>query len=176
MTDKEKYDRALEYAARMHEGQFRIGGTPYITHPIAVAQLVKDKGLPIDYLITSLFHDLLEDTQASEEEILALSDEKVLEAVNLLTKRKGYVMSEYIGNIKKNDMAFQVKESDRLHNLRSAFCADDAFKHKYILETVDWYLDFSYEIKIAVKDLAASLKTPMTELPFIYEPIETWKM
>lgn len=176
MTDKEKYNKALEYAEKMHEGQFRIGGKPYISHPIAVAEIIINKGLPADYAITALFHDLLEDTQASEKEILSLSNKDVTEAVVLLTKRKGYIMKEYIDAIKKNDMAFQVKAADRLHNLKSAVCADESFKHKYILETVDWYLDFSDEIRVAVKELADTLETPMIELPFIYEPIETWKI
>ena len=50
------------------------------------------------------------------------------------------------------------------------------FKRKYILETVDWYLDFSREIKVAVKTLADSLETPISELSFLYTPIESWKI
>lgn len=176
MTDQEKYEKALEYATLKHSGQFRKGGEPYVTHPITVAQYVKEKGLGIDYQITALFHDLLEDTDATEDEILALSNEKVLEAVKLLTKQKGYDMAEYVSNIKANPIAFEVKESDRLHNLRSAFCTSTEFKRKYILETVDWYLGFSKEIKIAVKELAQSLDEPMTEMSFLYEPIDSWKL
>ena len=50
------------------------------------------------------------------------------------------------------------------------------FKRKYILETVDWYLDFSHEIKVAVKKLAESLDASLTELSFLYSPIESWKL
>ena len=53
---------ALTLAAEKHNGQFRIGGQPYITHPVAVAQLVRDRGYGADYQIAALFHDLLEDT------------------------------------------------------------------------------------------------------------------
>lgn len=176
MTDKEKYDRALAFAAKKHSGQYRKGGEPYITHPVTVAQYVRDKGFGIDYQITALFHDLLEDTDATPEEILEYGNEEILEAVKLLTKEKGYDMAEYISKIKANPIAFQVKESDRLHNLRSAFCTDNEFKRKYILETVDWYLDFSREIKAAVKELAQSLDEPMTEMSFLYEPIDSWKL
>ena len=84
-------------------------------------------------------------------------------------------MSEYISAIKRNPIAFAVKAADRLHNLECAIITDEEFKRKYILETVDWYLDFSPEIRKAVKRLAASLKTPMAELSFLYEPIESWK-
>lgn len=176
MTDSEKYNRALEFATKKHNGQFRQGGDPYITHPIAVSEYVKAKGFGVDYQIAGLFHDLLEDTDATEQEILQYGNEQILTAVKLLTKVKPYNMAEYVGNIKNNPIAFQVKESDRLHNLRSAFCTSTEFKRKYILETIDWYLDFSKEIKIAVKELAQSLDEPMTELPFLYEPIESWKI
>ncbi|MEF9988406.1 MAG: hypothetical protein RR797_04970, partial [Christensenella sp.] len=50
------------------------------------------------------------------------------------------------------------------------------FKRRYILETVDWYMDFSPEIPKAVKALAQSLETPLAELSFLYEPNHKWKM
>ncbi len=176
MNDTEKYLKALGYASRKHDGQYRKGGEPYIIHPIAVSVYARDKGLGIDYQITGLFHDLLEDTDATEQEILEYSNEKVLEAVKLLTKTDGYVMAEYIDAIKKNDIAFQIKAADRLHNLRSAYVTSNEFKRKYILETVDWFLDFSDDIKTAVKELAQSLDEPMTEMSFLYEPIDSWKL
>lgn len=176
MTDEERYDNALRFAAEKHKGQFRIGGAEYITHPMAVAEIVKRQGYGIDVQIAALFHDLLEDTDATENEILALSNENVLEAVKLLTKQKGYVMESYVSAIRKNEMAFSVKGADRLHNLRCAFECDEDFKRRYILETVDWYLDFSPEIPKAVKKLAQSLDKPIADLPFLYEPVETWKI
>ena len=81
-----------------------------------------------------------------------------------------------MAGIRQNEIAFAVKAADRLHNLRCALVTDTEFKRKYIFETVDWYLDFSPEIPKAVKALAQSLDTPLAELPFLYEPIETWKM
>lgn len=176
MTDNEKYENALKFATQKHEGQFRKGGEKYIVHPIAVSEFVKQKGFGIDYQITALFHDLLEDTDATDEEILALSNEDVLTAVKLLTKQKGYDMAEYISAIKQNPIAFEVKAADRLHNLQSAFVTSKEFKRKYILETIDWYLDFSQEIRVAVKELAQSLDEPMTEMSFLYEPIDSWKI
>ena len=174
MNDCESLSLALEFAKAKHKGQKRIGGDDYITHPIAVSQIVKEQGFDINYQITALFHDLLEDTDTTEEEILKYGNPEILAAVNLLTKKKGYVMAEYIGAIKENPIAFAVKTADRLHNLQCAIVADEEFKRKYILETVDWYLDFSHEIQKAVKKLAESLKTPITELSFLYEPIESW--
>ena len=175
MTDSENVKLALDFAKEKHKGQKRIGGDDYITHPIAVFEIVKNEGLDENYQITALFHDLLEDTDATEEEILKYGNQEILDAVKLLTKQKGYDMSEYISAIKSNPIAYAVKSADRLHNLQCAIITDDDFKRKYILETVDWYMDFSPDIKKAVKLLAQSLKTPMAELSFLYEPIETWK-
>lgn len=176
MLENESVRHALEFAAEKHAGQKRIGGDDYITHPIAVCEIVKAQGYGEAYQIAALFHDLLEDTNATEEEILRLGNQEILDAVKLLTKHKGYDMAEYIGAIKKNEIAFAVKAADRLHNLQCALVTNVEFKRKYILETVDWYLDFSKEIKLAVKKLAESLEIPMAELSFLYQPIESWKL
>ena len=176
MSDSERIRLALEFATKKHEGQKRVGGKDYITHPVAVCELVKEQGYGEDYQLAAIFHDLLEDTDATEEEILSLSGETVLTAVKLLTKEKGYDMARYVGAIKNNPIAFVVKGADRLHNLRCALVTSEAFKRKYVIETVEWYLDFSSEIKIAVKNLAESMENPVSELSFLYEPIENWKI
>ena len=160
----ESYKLALEFAKAKHKGQKRIGGDDYVTHPIAVSEIVKNQGFDEIYQIAALFHDLLEDTDATEEEILKYGNRQILEAVNLLTKKKGYDMAEYINAIKQNPVAFAVKAADRLHNLQCAIVTDEEFKRKYILETVDWYLDFSIDIRKAVKRLAESLETTMAKL------------
>lgn len=176
MHDNENVMRALEYASQKHKGQKRIGGKDYITHPIAVCEMVKKQGYGEEFQIAALFHDLLEDTDATQDEILSFSNQEVLDAVKLLTKEKGYDMKRYIDGIKSNPIAFVVKSADRLHNLQCALETSVEFKRKYILETLDWYLDFSKEIKIAVKKLAESLDTPMLELSFLYTPVESWKI
>lgn len=176
MTDEKRVEQALQFAREKHKGQLRIGGDEYITHPMAVAEIVRQKGYGIDVQIVALFHDLLEDTDATEEEIVFYGNEEILKAVRLLTKQKDYDMAEYVAGIRQNETAFAVKGADRLHNLRCAVVADTDFKRKYIFETVDWYLDFSSEIPKAVKALAESLDTPLVELSSLYEPIETWKI
>ena len=165
MDSGERLFLALEFARAKHAGQKRIGGEAYITHPIAVCEMVRKQGYGEDYQIAALFHDLLEDTDATEDEIVEFGNGEILTAVKLLTKKKGYDMASYIGAIQDNEMARVVKTADRLHNLECALIANDAFKRKYILESVEWYLDFSLEIKKAVKILAESLETPM-DLPF----------
>ena len=176
MKNSDKIIRALDFASQKHKGQKRIGGSDYITHPIAVWEMLKEQGYDEDYQITALFHDLLEDTDATENEIVEYGNQDVLIAVKLLTKEKGYDMKSYIDGIKNNPIAFAVKSADRLHNLQCALVASVEFKRKYILETVNWYLDFSKEIKIAVKTLAESLDKPILELAFLYTPIESWKI
>ncbi|MDE6020953.1 MAG: HD domain-containing protein [Ruminococcus sp.] len=157
MKDYERLELAYRYAEEKHRGQYRKGGQPYISHPVAVAEIMRERGLGIDYQITALFHDLLEDTDASEEIIEQIGGKAVLKAVRLLTKTEGYIMSEYIEGIKSNPIAFAVKGADRLHNLRSAFIADMDFKKRYIRESIEWYLDFCPEIPEAVNALADSI-------------------
>lgn len=159
MSDNERYTMALEYATQKHSGQYRIGGEEYITHPVAVAEIVRNKGYGTDYQITALFHDLLEDTDATERELRANgANDEIVEAVRLLTKHDDCAMRDYVGAIRHNNMAFVVKNADRLHNLRSAFCTSEEFKRQYITETREWYLDFSDEIREAVSLLSAKTK------------------
>lgn len=161
------YQDALAFAAKKHQGQIRIGGEPYISHPIAVADMVREWGFGLSFRITALFHDLLEDTDATEEDIFRIGGAEVLDAVRRLTKRKGYVMADYVQHIRENEIARVVKAADRLHNLRCAVVADDAFKRKYILESLEWYLDFSPQILPAVRALALSMQTPVADHPLL---------
>ena len=163
------YEKALDFAKQKHKGQYRKGGQEYIVHPLSVSQIVKNQGYGIDYQIVALFHDLLEDTDATISEIEQLSNKEVANAVQILTKYDGYNMAEYVAKIKNNDMAFVVKAADRLHNLQSAVDANESFRRKYILETIDWYWDFSLDIRKATKFLAKTLSKPMIEYPFLYE-------
>ena len=161
MKPSQRLETALQFAAGKHAGQKRIGGEPYISHPMAVAQLLRESGYDEEHQIAGLFHDLLEDTDATEDEIAAYGSQQILEAVKLLTKKKDYVMAEYIDGIKKNRMAFAVKGADRLHNLQSAFCAGEEFKQKYILESLEWYMDFDERIPEAIRQLEETLEAPL---------------
>ena len=170
-VDEETVRRAVAFATEKHRGQFRIGGDPYITHPVAVAEIVRQDGWGTDGIVAALFHDLLEDTDAAESEIRAIGGAAVLEAVRRLTKRKGRPMAEYIEAIRANPIAFAVKGADRLHNLTCAVCASEEFKRKYVLESVDWYLDFRREIPGAVRTLVHSMESPLASLPLQYRLI-----
>ena len=171
-ADSPRYVAAMELATKKHAGQVRMGGMPYIVHPVAVADIVNRWGYGVDYIIAAFFHDLLEDTDATDEEIRAIGGDAVLEAVHALTKTDGYVMSDYVAGIMANDIARVVKAADRLHNLRCAVLAPEDFKRRYVLESLDWYLDLSPEIMPAVRDLAASMDKTVAELQLEYEPVD----
>lgn len=132
-----------EFMKLKHGNQKRKQGTPYYLHPLAVAKMLKEKGFSEDYQVAGLFHDLMEDTEVTYEEIKNISNENIVEAVKLLTKTKGYVMSEYIGNIEKNDIAKMVKLADRIHNLSEAIFASKEFQKKYIKETEEWFINLA---------------------------------
>lgn len=157
------FEKALEFTAKKHAGQKRKGGEDYIVHPYAVSQILKERGFDKEYIFAGLFHDLLEDTDATEEEILALSNYDVLEAVKILTKTDGYVMDEYITNVFRNKIASVVKQVDRLDNLRSGVACEKDWKIKYVKETEKYYYplirgrEFEDEIIEATNVLAHSV-------------------
>ncbi|MGX8704214.1 MAG: HD domain-containing protein [Lachnospiraceae bacterium] len=153
----ERYEEALAYATKMHEGQKRKGGEPYIIHPVAVAEMLKSWGEGEDTQICGLFHDLLEDTDADPAMILRQGGPEVLHAVRLLTKTPGYVMETYAANLKKDPMARVVKAADRLHNLRSAPDTSVGFRVHYIKETLSYYMDLTPEMPAALEALIATL-------------------
>ena len=152
-----RFADALDYATRKHAGQYRHGGEDYITHPIAVAAYLKEKDYDLAHQITALFHDLLEDTDATPAEILQLGGEEVLEAVKLLTKPINCNMADYVAGIKSNPMAKAVKTADRLHNLRCAVNSPEPFRRRYVAESKLWYADFGEEIVQATHDLEKTL-------------------
>ncbi len=148
------------YVKDKHGVQKRKQGTPYYLHPFEVQQILQKKGYSEEYQAAGLCHDLLEDKEATEQKILDLTNEAVLEAVKLVTKEEGYQMKEYIDRISKNPIAKAVKLADRLHNLQEATMASKEFQNKYQKETEEWYLNlakdtmFEQEIQEAYQKIA----------------------
>ena len=153
------FDECVDYIKEKHKGQYRKQGTEYYMHPVAVAKILRERGFDRDYQVAGLFHDLLEDTDTTYDELVKISNEDIAKAVVLVTKEKNYNMKDYIKRIKNNDMAHAVKLADRLHNLTEAIYADEGFKEKYIKETEDYYLDlakntiFEFDIASALEKL-----------------------
>lgn len=129
-ADFDKIRRAFAYARDKHIHQRRKDGSPYITHPLAVAQVVSDMHLDSESIMAALLHDCIEDTDATHEEIAKLFSPAVAELVEGVTKltRVQYVSKEeeQMENLRKMLMAMSkdirvilVKIADRLHNMRT---------------------------------------------------------
>ena len=156
--------KCFEYMKEKHGDQKRKHGAMYYTHPVAVAKMLKDKGFGVDYQVAGLFHDLLEDTDSTYDELVALSNPEVAEAVRLVTKEKGYDMTEYMARINANHMAKMVKLADRVHNLAEAKFASEKFQRKYVKETDDYFIDlakgtvFEEDLHRVLEDVRTSLE------------------
>ncbi len=147
-------EKCIEYATNKHSGQTRKDGTEYIYHPLTVMQILRACGFSIEYQVAGLFHDLLEDTDATEEEIRELSNDTVLEAVKLVTKSKDKSSKDYISDILKNPTAKEVKKADRIHNLTEAKMGDIDFAKRYLENTMQYYYGkFGKELDSAADDL-----------------------
>ena len=116
MNKEEKLAKAIAFAAEKHANQKRKDGTPYIFHPLAVAELLKRYDYDIDYQVAGVLHDVLEDTDATDEEVKAFGED-IYEAVKLVTRPKGADEAEYVKNILGNRMAAVVKNADKVHNM-----------------------------------------------------------
>ncbi len=158
-------NKCYEFMKDKHKGQKRIQGTEYYTHPEAVSNILKQKGFGVEYQVAGLFHDLLEDTDATEEEIVTLSSKEVLTAVKLVTKENGYIPTEYISRIKENEIARMVKLADRMHNLSETHLTSKAFQKKYIEETKNLYLDLAKDtvFEDEIKKLLSSLENNLLD-------------
>ena len=85
-ADMALIDRAVDYANQKHKVQKRKDGSPYIIHPLAVAQIVAEMGLDCDAILGALLHDCIEDTDASHEDIEKIFGPTVAELVEGVTK------------------------------------------------------------------------------------------
>lgn len=109
----ELYDKALKIATIAHKGQADKAGRPYINHPVFVASLVNTE----EEKVTALLHDVIEDTEFTPRMLIEQGiPENVVEAVTILTHKKGTDYFEYIESIKGNSLAKTVKIADLMHN------------------------------------------------------------
>ena len=138
-----KYEEYVDFIKEKHKNQLRKQGTPYYLHPLEVSKILKDKKYNNNYQIAGLFHDLIEDTNTTYEEIEKISNKEITNAVRLVTKEKNYNMKEYISRINNNKMAKAVKLADRLHNIKEVKLTNKEFIKKYIEETEKWYIELS---------------------------------
>lgn len=150
---------AISMAAKAHCEQKRRDGTPYIYHPLAVAEMVKENGASFDCQIAAVLHDTLEDTDVKEEEIAGFG-ENVVRAVKLLTRKNGTNEADYVRAILQDPIAKAVKEADKIHNLRECVLrGDDNFCKWYAEKAKKYYYGkFSPSLDKTI-DLAMEGKT-----------------
>ena len=156
-VDMALIDRAVEYASNKHKDQKRKDGSPYIIHPLAVAEIVAEMGLDLDAVLGALLHDCIEDTDASHEEIEHLFGQTVAELVEGVTKltRANFSSTEQaqMENLRKMFMAMSkdirvvlIKIADRLHNMRTMQYQSPAKQILKCRETMDIYAPLAHRL------------------------------
>lgn len=128
MDDRELFILAKEVAAAAHQGQFRHDGvTPYISHPLAVAESLESPTCKI----IAVLHDVLEDSDITAYVLWNKCFPRyIVDAVVALTKVKGESYLNYLHRVKRNNFALQVKVADIQHNMQTS---KGTMKDKYEL-------------------------------------------
>jgi (p)ppGpp synthase/HD superfamily hydrolase len=117
-------DRALTLAFAAHEGQKRHEGTPYITHPVAVALMLARHGFGEEVIAAALCHDVLEDTSVTEDEMRQELGDIVTDIVKAVSYDRSFSWKEqrerYIESVRQaGESAMAVSLADKIHNARS---------------------------------------------------------
>ena len=128
--------KAITIAEKYHFGAKRKSSEPYISHPIRIANALISIGITDEkVIIATILHDVLEDTNMTEFELLNVFDKDVVEIIKLVTKKKDYSNDEYYNAISKNKYASIVKIADRCHNVSTMYFFNDDKIKNYIEET-----------------------------------------
>ncbi len=149
-NDLDAIGRAYRFSERAHAGQFRKGGAPYITHPLAVAEILASWRLDAQTLIAALLHDVVEDTGVGSEDVSESFGKPVAQLVDGVTKldkihfeNKAQAQAE---NFRKMLLAMArdvrvilIKLADRLHNMRTLEGMRADKIHRIAQETLEIY-------------------------------------
>lgn len=165
----ELLDKTYYFAKSKHQGQYRESGEEYIIHPVFVANILASWNADIDTIIAGLLHDILEDTNTSNEEIKELFGSNVLNlvlGVTNLSKMSFYNKNELeIANLRKIILGMVkdvriilIKLADRLHNMETLNYKYVEKQQKKALETMEIYVPLArilgmYNIKCRLEDL-----------------------
>ena len=174
--DRSVIAQAVEYARNKHRDQKRKDGSPYIIHPLAVAEIVVEMGLDTDAVLGALLHDCIEDTDASYDEIAKKFGDVTAELVEGVTKltRANFSSSEeqQMENLRKMFMAMSkdirvvlIKIADRLHNMRTMQYQSPAKQISKCRETMDIYAPLAHrlgmqKLKWELEDIALRYLDP----------------
>ena len=147
-------DKAVDYANNKHVFQKRKDGSPYIIHPLAVAQIVTEMGLDMDAILGALLHDCIEDSHEEIEKLFGSTVAELVEGVTKLT-RADFSSREQaqMENLRKMFMAMSkdirvvlIKIADRLHNIRTMQYQSPAKQISKCQETMDIYAPLAHRL------------------------------
>ncbi len=177
--DFEKISKAYEYAKNLHQGQFRVSGEEYISHPVAVAEIVAGLELDTDSICAALLHDTIEDcaekTNLKEVEKQFGADVAML--VDGLTKIVILKIEDkeeiHLENLRKMLIAMSkdirvifIKLCDRVHNMRTLAAKPDEKRRITALETMQVYAPIAHRLGMQ------KIKQELENLGLIYlDPI-----
>jgi len=177
--DIEKIQSAFEYANALHEGQRRVSGEAYISHPIAVAEIVGSLELDTDSICAALLHDTVEDCadKTNLKEIEKKFGRDVAMLVDGLTKIVMLQVDDkeeaHIENLRKMLLAMSndvrvifIKLCDRLHNMRTLDAKPDNKRRLTALETMQVYAPLAHrlgihKLKLELENLSLSYLDPI---------------
>ncbi|MBS0542963.1 MAG: HD domain-containing protein, partial [Proteobacteria bacterium] len=162
-----RVEAAYHFAANAHDGQFRISGDPYISHPVAVASIVADWHLDPQALIAALLHDVMEDTHIAKAEIAERFGKVSAELVDGLSKLDKIEFRSHeeaqAENFRKMLLAMAsdlrvilIKLADRMHNMRTLDAVRPAKRRRIANETLEIYAPIAN--RLGLNDLFRELQ------------------
>jgi GTP pyrophosphokinase len=177
--DLDLIKKAYVYSAKVHQGQVRKSGEPYLIHPMEVAGLLADMRLDEASIVTGLLHDTIEDTLATKEEIAELFGGEVAELVDGVTKlsqfspantqedKQAENFRKMVVAMSKDIRVLLVKLADRIHNMRTLDHMKPEKQERIARETMDIYAPLANRLGIGW------LKSELEDLSFKYlDPAE----
>lgn len=179
--------QAYEYAQKAHEGQKRSSGEDYFIHPCAVAEILADYGFDASTVMAAFLHDVLEDTDVTDEDLKAEFGEEIFELVDGVTKldKLHFVNLEDAQNenlrkifiaMAKDLRVIIIKFADRLHNMRSLEFLSPERQQRIAKETLEIYAPLAGRLGISffkceLEDLAMKYVYP-DEYKFVSEAVK----
>ena len=151
--------RAYVFSAKVHEGQERLSGEPYLIHPLEVAGLLVDMRMDTVTVATALLHDTLEDTLTDRDELERIFGEKVAFLVEGLTKiakieftsareRQAENFRKMLVAMSTDIRILMIKLADRLHNMRTLEYMAEEARQRVAQETMDIYVPLAHRLGI----------------------------
>ena len=173
-----KIRKAFDIAYDAHKDQKRRSGEPYIIHPVAVAKILCDMGMDAESVCAALLHDVVEDTEISDEEIRRLFGKDIEHLVEGVTKLGQIPLSaskeeQQSENVRKMFLAMSedirviiIKLADRLHNMRTLKFMPEEKRLYKAKETLEIYAPIAHRLGIRafkeeLEDLAISFLDPV---------------